>query len=317
MTRLRRRAGQEDGQSLVFFVVGMTAFVLMVALVVDVGMWFQAQRKTQSVADAAALAGAQQLPYSTARASLSAYDYAQLNSPATTLETPTFPTANSIAVTASVKLPGFFSGLAGIAGVTAKAQATAGVGPAAALSNDQLAAAGDTVITPLVVSRGLTLCMPGCLDGPDQQLVFGSGLGVMCPGGCANNGRSGGAQLADWIQCPRCLTGTYGPGDDTNGSGTTSVKDAPPRAVASGQFTSALRSLEGKTVIVPVFDRDDGSSYRIVGLAALFVRRVSWNAGRNSTKSIWGHFTTYQAPGALSPGGTAANYGVSVIGLTT
>jgi Flp pilus assembly protein TadG len=51
----------EQGQVLVFVVLAAGALIATLALVVDVGGWFQAQRRAQSVADAAALAAAPQL----------------------------------------------------------------------------------------------------------------------------------------------------------------------------------------------------------------------------------------------------------------
>ncbi len=57
--RVRALLREERGQSLVFFVLTMTALFGMLALVVNVGTWLQAQRQAQVVADTAALAAAQ------------------------------------------------------------------------------------------------------------------------------------------------------------------------------------------------------------------------------------------------------------------
>ena len=64
MTRLR----SNSGQAAVLTVVFLAALLGAVALVLDVGGWFRAQRATQSAADAAALAAAQALPESTGTA---------------------------------------------------------------------------------------------------------------------------------------------------------------------------------------------------------------------------------------------------------
>ena len=53
----------EDGQVIVFVVAILTVLIGMGALVIDGGSWFRAQRHLQTSADAAALAGAQDLPY--------------------------------------------------------------------------------------------------------------------------------------------------------------------------------------------------------------------------------------------------------------
>ncbi len=61
MNRLRN----DRGQAAVLTVIFLVALLGAVAMVLDVGSWFRAQRATQSAADAAALAAAQALPEST------------------------------------------------------------------------------------------------------------------------------------------------------------------------------------------------------------------------------------------------------------
>ena len=75
MNPLRR----ETGQAAVLSVVFMAALLGAVALVLDVGSWFREQRATQSAADAAALAGAQELPESTGLAGALATQYLTAN----------------------------------------------------------------------------------------------------------------------------------------------------------------------------------------------------------------------------------------------
>jgi Flp pilus assembly protein TadG len=322
MTRRLRQLQEERGQTLVFMVVLVTGFVLMVALVVDVGMWLQAQRKVQSVVDAAALAGVQELPFDQARAGSDARTYAQLNSSTISLDNVSFPSSDSIDVRASADVPGFFSSLAGVIGVTVRARAAARIGPAQTLDNVALARAGTAIISPLVVNQSSTRCLPGCL-GDDRTFLFddadhlGSELGVMCPGGCPSGGR-GRNQLRDWITCRPCLPGTYGPGS----GGTTDVEAAPTSATDGGQVRGALQGRVGDTLIVPVFDDADPNSYHLAGFAALVITDVSWRndsaSCRPACKSVTGHFTTYAAPGALATTDTGSDfYGVSVIGLTT
>ena len=59
---LSRRLREESGQSLVFFVLLMSTFFAMAALVVNVGNWLQAKRHLQAVTDSAALSAAQEDP---------------------------------------------------------------------------------------------------------------------------------------------------------------------------------------------------------------------------------------------------------------
>ena len=63
VTRARRgRVDDERGSILVLFALFMTFFVLLCAVVVDVGYWYVMGKKTQNAADACALAAAPQLP---------------------------------------------------------------------------------------------------------------------------------------------------------------------------------------------------------------------------------------------------------------
>jgi hypothetical protein len=65
MGRHHSRTGalsEEQGQAIVFVLLMMVAVIAVVGFVIDVGHAYQAQRSLQGAADAAALAGAQQLP---------------------------------------------------------------------------------------------------------------------------------------------------------------------------------------------------------------------------------------------------------------
>jgi Flp pilus assembly protein TadG len=65
MGRHHSRTGalsEEQGQAVVFVLMAMVAVIAVVGFVIDIGHAYQAQRSLQGAADAAALAGAQQLP---------------------------------------------------------------------------------------------------------------------------------------------------------------------------------------------------------------------------------------------------------------
>ena len=61
----RMRPRSERGQATVLTAVFLVVMLGAAALVLDVGSWYRADRQAQSTADAAALAGAQALPYDT------------------------------------------------------------------------------------------------------------------------------------------------------------------------------------------------------------------------------------------------------------
>ena len=75
MSSLLTRMRNDSGQALVFVALILTVLVGMAALVIDGGSWYQADRRLQTAADAAALAGAQDLP---TRADRSAHGRARL-----------------------------------------------------------------------------------------------------------------------------------------------------------------------------------------------------------------------------------------------
>ena len=71
--RVTRRSDQR-GQSLVLVVISLTVLLGMAALVLDLGLGWYAKRQLQASVDAAALAGAQELP-SSANAVARAHEY--------------------------------------------------------------------------------------------------------------------------------------------------------------------------------------------------------------------------------------------------
>jgi Flp pilus assembly protein TadG len=76
--RLREKRG-ENGQYLVLFALMLVVVTLFVVLTIDVGMYYQERRNGQNVIDAAALAGAQELPGDIIAAEAKAREYAQRN----------------------------------------------------------------------------------------------------------------------------------------------------------------------------------------------------------------------------------------------
>jgi Flp pilus assembly protein TadG len=69
----------EKGQTLILFALMMAVLVVFVVMVVDVGMLMEQRRHAQNVVDAAALAGAQELPDNPTAAEAVARQYSGLN----------------------------------------------------------------------------------------------------------------------------------------------------------------------------------------------------------------------------------------------
>ncbi len=74
-----RRIGEEGGQTLVLFALMFMALVMFLVLTIDVGMLLAKKGNAQNVADAAALAGAQELPEDPLNAEKVARDYVTQN----------------------------------------------------------------------------------------------------------------------------------------------------------------------------------------------------------------------------------------------
>ena len=117
----------ERGQMTAMMAVSIIALCAMGAFVMDVGSWIRAHRATQTVADSAALAGAQKLPASTTEAQTVAQEYGTKNGGGITqiqFSSNTF-TNDTISVTAQRVAPGFLSKVLGISSVNVKANAAA------------------------------------------------------------------------------------------------------------------------------------------------------------------------------------------------
>jgi Putative Flp pilus-assembly TadE/G-like len=128
MSRLRN----EHGQAVVVVVLFAGVLLGVGATVLDVGSWFRADRKLQATADAAALAGAQALPYSPSDASALALDYSAKNDGGVEAGGISFSTGvvagDTITVHAEKPMPGFFARIFGIDSVQVGADAKARTG---------------------------------------------------------------------------------------------------------------------------------------------------------------------------------------------
>jgi Flp pilus assembly protein TadG len=131
-----KRRRHQRGQSLVLVVISMTVLLGMAALVLDLGLGWYAKRQLQASVDAAALAGAQELP-SNANAVARAHEYivknptrgvTDLQDTTTTKCLSTAPgcaPVNALTVKATAKADTAFARIFGINTMTVGAKATA------------------------------------------------------------------------------------------------------------------------------------------------------------------------------------------------
>jgi hypothetical protein len=124
---VRRRAVDDGGQVLALAAVAIAAVVAMAGFVVDVGAAYRVHRSAQAAADAAATAGADDLPGNPTQAIADATTYANKNiSGATvTVTTPYNGQADEIQVQVSVTQPTVFAKVVGINSLSATASAVA------------------------------------------------------------------------------------------------------------------------------------------------------------------------------------------------
>lgn len=123
--------GKEQGQVLVLFSFVIAALLLCVMAVVDVGFFLHERQQVQKAADAAALAGAQELPDDPNLAQVLALDYVEKNGLDPTDVTITFSCTSdtqwicldgdgrydTIRVTPNSQAPSFFGGVLSVIGV--------------------------------------------------------------------------------------------------------------------------------------------------------------------------------------------------------
>ena len=131
---------EESGQALVLAALAMVVVLGMAALAIDVGMFLQERRDLQNAADAAALAGAVDLPGSPAGAIADATTWAGQNGigpgelDGVTVST-TYVTDDTITVKVKRDVPWFFARVLGRGSDTISADATARIGSPSVIFN--------------------------------------------------------------------------------------------------------------------------------------------------------------------------------------
>jgi Flp pilus assembly protein TadG len=307
------RLKEERGQAFVLTALGMVMMCAMAALVLDVGHWFRDKRRLQGTADAAALAGAQQLPGAPGPAKTMARDYANKNggdvSASDIVVSSTYNANDTIAVRAQRNDPGIFSRVIGVGNTDISAHAKARVDvPYSALH-----------VAPMVVRCNHPLIQNCNNNGHMPEFNVRTTLDydpMGAPGafGMLNLSKGGGtpgsSEEADWI-----LHG-YGSYLDVNKN----YRSDPGAKFSSNEVQSALeaRRTGDPVLLFPVFERLTGTGqnaeYYIIGWIGFHIESYVMH-GNNAT--LTGYFTTYIAQGILTSGGptNSPNLGVKTIQL--
>jgi hypothetical protein len=311
----------EKGQAIAFMVAILTVLVGFGALILDGGRWMHTQRRLQTAADAAALAGVQNLTGDPGGAVSIASNYAETNftGVTTNITTPPVPNPNTtscstsipncIRVVATTNSSGTLARILGKILVPEKATATAALTIPSMFKN----------VAPVAVKNTTACTVPSCFNTTkvvtfDESNVASSTIGLInltCHNtslpGCSNNNNVGATDLRDWI---------------ING-----FADALPSGqwygVKTGQNVGPIKqgfdAKIGVRLFFPVFDttQNVGSVwwFHVIGWSAFVIDQVvSWSP---SNKTLQGHFVTFTTsdlPGGLPPSGST-DFGVHVINL--
>jgi hypothetical protein len=304
MRSLLTRIRYDSGQAFVLVAVALTALVGMAALVLDGGSWYHAQRKLQTAADAAALAGAQHLPTEQSDARTVALDYAQKNYAGIPAPAVSFPDVATINVSAMAKAPGIFARIFDIDEVTVRAHAQARVFAPAQLKD----------VAPIGVHKDMACIVtdPSCF-GQEKTLTFDedspfdptkSKFGLL---DLDRDGTAGAGDMKDWLE--NGFT-DFLPIDE----------DYPPANGEKNGIKNLLEdaSDEQRVLLFPVFDTANASTgYHVIGWAAFVVDEVGQWTGHDH--ELTGHFVTFIATD-LAAGNPitdpSKDFGVHVITLT-
>ena len=300
----------QRGQSFVLVIFSLFGLVMVLALVVDVGMWLRAQRHAQSVADSAALAGAQELPDSRDARDV-AEAYARWNWPEADVSSSRDPSSIEVVVRADV--PGLFSRLVGILDVRVSAKARAEVDPPASIRG----------VTPIAIECDRSPnCRPWQINGRNVRFRYRerSGNNSFSPITLPGIRRD---EFSTYLACDAtelgdsCYSNYIGPATygilDLSEDGDRRPDELCAELAAAGTMPR----------IVAVFDSFDSTAdtFDVVGFAVFtFQLAGSGGSGRCSgmTVDIEGTFQRYLVSGSrmTSDRSGGVDFGVRAVALT-
>lgn len=300
MSALSTRVRGDSGQAMLFVVVALLGLVGLVSLVVDGGSWFRTQRQVQTAADAAALAGAQNLPIDQTGARSTAISYAQQNFSGIAAPTITFPSAAEIDVVAAKPVNGI---ILPALNATARAHARAQVSAPSSLKN----------VAPIAVYKDYACIVtnPTCFG---QTVVLGfdddnpfdptkSKFGLL---DLDRDGSAGAGDMKNWL--------------DNGYPDFLPINTIyPPANGEKNGIKSQLQSAADahRVLLFPVYDTATVTGYHVIGWAAFVIDDIGKWAGKEHV--LTGHFVTFLATD-LAAGNPitdpSLDFGVHVITLT-
>ncbi|HKD34256.1 MAG TPA: pilus assembly protein TadG-related protein [Gaiellaceae bacterium] len=306
--KIRNDRGQATVITLVFLVV----LLGMAALVLDIGSWYRADRATQSTADAAALAGAQALPYDTANARALATQYANKNGGGVsggdiTITSSPYGANDTIRVQVHRTAAGVFTKLFGVnqVGVGSKATARASLMQSA----QYVAPIGVNVKHPML--KGTSAC-PCFGPGYTTTLPLGK---TGAPGSFdllnidGSSGGTGGQILAKWIL--QGYSGYLPIGSYLSDTGSKWNDSLVQNALEQRMNTNPV-------LLFPVYDTLSGTGsnaiYHVVGWAAFHITGHSAN-GNGGSITGWFERISWDGIESTASDGSNPDLGVRVVKL--
>jgi len=287
--RLCRPLPSEEGQVFALTAVAMVGICAMAGAALDVGVWFQAHRKQQAIADASALAAAGDLPASTSLASSDASSYAGKNGG--NVESVAYSTAylpnDTVTVSATRTVPSYFLKTIGINQATVTATAVA-------RAENMSSAWGSAPFA--VINTQPELSGPGC---PCLGAATTLDLAMVGPGGFqildidGSQGGTGPGTLASWI-----LNGC-----DCSTSAPTYIYSDTGAKFNSSEVKNAMDQRIGSDMLFPVYDATQGNGanlqYHVIGFAGFHVNGYSFK-GNSGTIDGWFVHVDWQGTGTTN-----------------
>ncbi|WP_027937297.1 pilus assembly protein TadG-related protein [Anaeroarcus burkinensis] len=283
------------GATLVLVAAALFMLLGISALAVDAGFLYWNKAQVQTAADAAALAGAQELRHSPEAAANEARAYAALNGRAGDVVTPDTTVADQVTVTVWRMVDLYFANIFGVPQWPVHATATAGLQPATGVAG--IVPFGIVLNEALTYGTKVTLKYGsgGGYNGNFQALALG-GTGASNYLANIEHGYGGVVHIGDWIQTETgnmagpTLTGVSYRVNEDPGVTYLNVQDGSARIIVVPMLTSFVVS--GRTDV------------QIAGFAAFFLEGTGKHGNENY---VTGYFLKFVTPGE---GGSNPDWGV-------
>lgn len=292
---------QQRGSIAVLTALAFTAMVGCAALAVDAGYLYLTRARLATIADAAALAGVQELPVNTDAAVAAAAEYAQLNGRETDTVIPAVSDSDTtLTVNARRTVDLFFARIFGLNSAEVSAAATARVIP---LSGAEHVVPFGVVKQNFVygTTYNLKLGSGTGYNGNFGALALGDQTGASNYEDNIKYGYAGKLQISDWQ--PLIVDTETGNMSGPTSRGVNYRLELRP----TENFDTATKD-SPRIIVVPVIDSLEGNGrheVQVVGFAAFFLEGV---AGSGSENYVYGKFMHAVVSGDTSS--SVGEYGV-------